>query len=50
MADLIHACEAGHDHDKEPVRLALPATGFEVDLGFFSRNRGAHTSSGTVLG
>ena len=50
MADLILACQAGRDHDADPVRVTLPRTGFEVDLSFFSRRRGAHRSSGTVLG
>ena len=50
MAELIGACQAGRDHDRDPVRVTLPRTGFEVDLSFFSRLRGAHVSSGTVLG
>jgi len=50
MADLILACQAGHDHDADPVKVTLPRAGFEVDLSFFSRRRGAHRSSGTVLG
>ena len=50
MAQLIRSCEGGHDHDAAPLSVTLPKTGFEVDLGFFSRRRGAHTSTGTVLG
>ena len=50
MAQLIDACEAGRDHDRDPLRLPLPRTGFELDVGFFSRLRGARRSSGTVLG
>ncbi|MAE78099.1 MAG: FAD-dependent oxidoreductase [Planctomycetes bacterium] len=50
MAELIAACEAGHDHDAVPVRIQLPRTGFEVDVGFFSRLREGRMSSGTVLG
>lgn len=50
MAELIQACESGHDHDAKPVRVTLPRTGFEVDVGFFSRNRSAHRTSDSVLG
>ncbi|MFT5052061.1 MAG: sarcosine oxidase subunit beta [Chlamydiales bacterium] len=50
MAQLIQTCEGGHDHDARPLQVKLPGTGFEIDLGFFSRHRGAHTSTGTVIG
>jgi sarcosine oxidase subunit beta len=51
MAELIAACEAGHDHDRDPVRIRGPATGAVLDLGFYSRNRAVNPdSSGTVLG
>jgi sarcosine oxidase subunit beta len=50
VAQLILACEAGLDHDHQPLNIILPRTGFELDVGFFSRLRGAHVSSGTVLG
>jgi sarcosine oxidase subunit beta len=50
MAELIQACEGGHDHDAKPVRVTLPRTGFEVNVGFFSRNRSAHRTSASVLG
>jgi glycine/D-amino acid oxidase-like deaminating enzyme len=50
VAHLIDACEAGADHDREPLRMDLPRVGFDLDLGFFSRLRGAHASSSTVLG
>ena len=50
MAELIGACEAGRDHDRDPLRVGLSRTGFELDVGFFSRNREAHHSSNTVLG
>lgn len=50
MAELIVAGAAGRDHDLEPVRVPLAHVDFEVDLGFFSRHRGAQRSSGTVLG
>lgn len=50
MAELITACESGHDHDTDPVQFALPILGRSVDLGYFSRKRKAHSeSSGTVL-
>jgi len=50
MATLVTACEAGHDHDNDPVKFHLPALQRTIDLGFFSRNRELHAeSSGTVL-
>ena len=50
MAELIGACEAGLDHDREPLKLRLERTGFELDLSFFSRLRTAHKTTGTVMG
>ena len=51
MAQLIEAVEAGHDHDADPVRVAMPHTGLELDLGVFSRNREINRdSSFSVLG
>jgi sarcosine oxidase subunit beta len=51
MAELIAACEAGRDHDREPVRLRGRHTGLELDLGFFSRLRSVNReSSFSVLG
>jgi sarcosine oxidase, subunit beta len=50
MAALIEACEGGWDHDGDPLQVKLDQTGFELDVGFFSRLRGAHHSSRTVLG
>ncbi|MHC4944289.1 MAG: NAD(P)/FAD-dependent oxidoreductase [Planctomycetota bacterium] len=50
MAELIFACEEGHDHDKSPLRVTLPRTGFDLNAGFFSRLRAAHDTSSTVLG
>lgn len=48
---VVDAVEDGHDHDAAPVRLALPYTGHELDLGAFSRLRAPNTaSSGTVMG
>ncbi|MCP4005214.1 MAG: FAD-binding oxidoreductase [bacterium] len=51
MAELIAECEAGADHDADPVSLACPLSGHPLDLGFYSRNRTIHRdSSFTVLG
>ena len=51
MAELIAACEAGHDHDREPVKVTGRYTGFPIDLGFFSRLRAVNKdSSFSVLG
>ncbi len=50
MTELITQVEAGHDHDQHPLQMRLEQTGIEIDLGFFSRLRGAHNSSNTVLG
>jgi sarcosine oxidase, subunit beta len=51
MAELILACEAGRDHDREPLKVKGRHTGFEIDLGFFSRLRPVNReSSFSVLG
>ena len=51
MAELIDACEHGHDHDAEPIRVRCPRTGFVLDVGFYSRNREINEdSSFSVLG
>jgi sarcosine oxidase subunit beta len=51
MAELILACESGHDHDMEPVSVRGPFTGRDLNLGFYSRNREIHQdSSFSVLG
>lgn len=50
MAKLITTCEAGHDHDIDPVEFHLPALNRSIDIGFFSRNRALHSeTSNTVL-
>ena len=49
LAQLIRACESGHDHDRDPLRLTLAYTGLEVDLGTYSRRRAAGPGAG-VLG
>ena len=49
MAELIAACERGHDQD--PVCVTGPYTGLELNVGLYSRNRDVHhDSSFTVLG
>jgi sarcosine oxidase subunit beta len=45
MADLIDACEGGHDHDADPVQVDAPHTGFTIDLGHYSRRRDANRDS-----
>jgi len=39
MAELIERCEAGHDHDNEPVRFVTRFTGNTLNVGFYSRLR-----------
>jgi sarcosine oxidase subunit beta len=51
MAQLIAACEAGHDHDGDAIQVRCPYTGESLDLGFYSRNREVNrASSFSVLG
>jgi sarcosine oxidase subunit beta len=50
MSTLIGACEDGHDHDNDPVRLACEHTGHEVNLGHFSRRRVPADTTHSVLG
>ena len=51
MAELVVACESGHDHDEDPVTVRAPYTGLLLNVGFFSRNRASHQdSSFSVLG
>ncbi|MDG4650564.1 FAD-dependent oxidoreductase [Roseibacterium sp. SDUM158017] len=51
MAALISYCEAGHDHDAQPLRFRLDRIGHEIDAGFFSRRREINAqSSFSVLG
>ena len=51
MAELIDACEKGRDHDRDPVQVKWPITGFTLNAGFFSRNREINQdSSFSVLG
>jgi len=39
LAEIIDACEKGHDHDLEPVQLKLHNIDFTLSMGVFSRNR-----------
>jgi sarcosine oxidase subunit beta len=51
MTELIDRCEAGHDHDNDPVTWTGPRTGLTVDLSHYSRRREIHAdSSFSVLG
>jgi sarcosine oxidase subunit beta len=45
MAELIDACQSGHDHDSEPLRVKCRYTGRELDAGFYSRLREINPSS-----
>lgn len=51
MSALINACEAGQDHDKDPVSYHLEYLKRDINLGFYSRNREINRdSSFSVLG
>lgn len=51
MAKLIGECEAGRDHDADPVPFTFDNVGMEISIGFFSRNREINAdSSFSVLG
>jgi sarcosine oxidase, subunit beta len=51
LTKLIQAVEGGHDHDADPVKVSMPYTGLELDMGVFSRNREINKdSSFSVLG
>ena len=41
MAELIVACESGHDHDAAPLVVPATMSDFTFELGAFSRNRAA---------
>ena len=47
---LVDACDAGIDHDADPVQFTGPATGRTINLGAFSRRRDPAVTSGTVMG
>ncbi|SRR5579875_952811 len=51
IALLVDGVEAGHDHDREPLRYTCEHTGHMINLGAFSRMRPPNkNSSGTVMG
>ncbi|MFB7506486.1 NAD(P)/FAD-dependent oxidoreductase [Streptomyces broussonetiae] len=52
LATLVDRVEAGHDHDRDPLRYTGEHTGVVVDLGAFSRKRpmAEGATSRTVLG
>jgi sarcosine oxidase subunit beta len=51
MAELIEKVEAGHDHDKNPVKFLMKYTGRQCDISFFSRLREINPdSSFSVIG
>lgn len=51
MAELIEACEGGHDHDADPLQFHLKHIDRTVSLGFYSRRREINAeSSMSVLG
>ena len=51
MAELIIACEDGHDHDSDPLKFDLSHIGRTIDIGFYSRRREINkNSSFSVLG
>jgi sarcosine oxidase subunit beta len=45
MAELIDACEKGHDHDREPLKVTCRYTGLDLDMGFYSRLRDINEDS-----
>ena len=50
MAELVIACEAGQDHDCNPVQFHLSRIDRTINSAFFSRNRAVNsTSSFSVL-
>lgn len=50
LRDLIDACEAGHDHDANPISTWCNKIGRQLNLGAFSRLRTISATTGTVLG
>jgi len=51
LAEIIEACENGHDHDNDPLKVKLRNIDFTLNTGFFSRNREIiEDSSFSVLG
>ena len=51
MAALISYCEAGNDHDEQPLQFTLPYIQKDINVGFYSRKREINQeSSFSVLG
>ena len=51
MAELVEACESGHDHDSDPVQFHLDHLDADISIGAFSRNREINQdSSFSVIG
>lgn len=51
MRHLIEACEAGREHDRQPVAWTTPVTNLDVNLGHYSRLRAVNPdSSFSVMG
>ena len=51
MAALVTYCEAGNDHDTDPLTFTLPYIGKDINVGFYSRKRPINEeSSFSVLG
>lgn len=51
MAALVAYCEAGNDHDDEPLQFKLPYIQRDINVGFYSRKRPINEqSSFSVLG
>ncbi len=51
MAELIEACQKGHDHDTDPLKFHMRYTDRIIDVGFYSRRREINKeSSFSVLG
>ena len=45
MAELIDACEKGHDHDNDAVQVKTVYTGLTLDMSFYSRLRKINENS-----
>jgi sarcosine oxidase subunit beta len=51
VSSIIDYVENGGEHDEEPLHVAMPITGHEIDASFYSRLRAqSHETSGTVMG
>jgi sarcosine oxidase, subunit beta len=51
VAELIEACERGHDHDADPVIVRARYTGADLNMGMYSRLRAIDPgSSFSVMG